>query len=98
MIDEGVPVTIDFDSCKREGDKSGVKIGTHGWTLDGEEYTRRGNDLYSLSKIQVAVIKDGRVSNSGVSLANHTEVHSDLPQILPSRFALLLCGVPPHCD
>jgi serine/threonine protein kinase len=57
MMDGDNPVIIDFDSCKREGDKLGSKAGTCGWTLDGEDYARRENDLYSLSKIRAALIK-----------------------------------------
>ncbi|RDA87713.1 hypothetical protein CP532_1784 [Ophiocordyceps camponoti-leonardi (nom. inval.)] len=58
MMDGDNPIIIDFDSCKREGAKLGSKIGTDGWTLDGEGYARRENDLYSLSKIRAA-LKDG---------------------------------------
>ncbi|GAW24969.1 hypothetical protein ANO14919_145660 [Xylariales sp. No.14919] len=58
MMDGDNPVIIDFDSCKREGEELGSKAGTHGWTLDGENYARRENDLYSLSKIRAALLKD----------------------------------------
>ncbi|KAI1352324.1 kinase-like domain-containing protein [Xylaria sp. FL0043] len=58
MMDEDNPVIIDFDSCKREGDKLGSKGGTYGWTLDGEDYARRENDFYSLEKIRAALMKD----------------------------------------
>ncbi|KJZ71639.1 hypothetical protein HIM_08951 [Hirsutella minnesotensis 3608] len=57
MMDGDNPVIIDFDSCKREGDKLGSKVGTDGWTLDDEDYAKRENDLYSLSKIR-AVLKE----------------------------------------
>jgi serine/threonine protein kinase len=53
MVDGDTAVIIDFDSCKREGDKLGSKAGTDGWTLDGQEYARRENDWHSLSKIRV---------------------------------------------
>ena len=56
MMDGDNPVIIDFDSCKREGDKLGSKAGTDGWTLDGQDYARRDNDLYSLSKIRAALM------------------------------------------
>ncbi|KAI0428175.1 kinase-like domain-containing protein [Xylaria sp. FL1042] len=58
MMDGDNPVIIDFDSCKREGEELGSKAGTHGWTLDGENYARKENDLYSLSKIRAALLKD----------------------------------------
>jgi serine/threonine protein kinase len=57
IMDGDNPVIIDFDSCKREGDKLGSKAGTCGWTVDGEDYSKRDNDLYSLSKIQSALTK-----------------------------------------
>ncbi|PFH61521.1 hypothetical protein XA68_17098 [Ophiocordyceps unilateralis] len=55
MMDGHHPVIIDFDSCKREGDKLGVKAGTYGWSLLDQDYSRRENDLYSLSKIREAL-------------------------------------------
>lgn len=57
MMDGDNPVIIDFDSCKREGDELGSKVGTDGWTLDGQDRARRENDLYSLSKIRTALMK-----------------------------------------
>ncbi|KAI1318033.1 kinase-like domain-containing protein [Xylariaceae sp. FL0255] len=58
MMDGDEPVIIDFDSCKREGDELGSKAGTHGWTPEGESHSRRENDLYSLSKLRVALLED----------------------------------------
>lgn len=58
MMDGEHPVIIDFDSCKREGSKLGPKMGSHGWTIDGEEYAKRDNDFYSLCKIRAALLKD----------------------------------------
>ncbi|KAF1841497.1 uncharacterized protein K460DRAFT_168453 [Cucurbitaria berberidis CBS 394.84] len=58
MMDGDNAVIIDFDSCKKEGDKLGTKIGTHGWTLDDVEYARRENDFYSLSLIAAALKRD----------------------------------------
>lgn len=58
MMDGDEPVIIDFDSCKREGDELGLKAGTYGWSLEDEECARRENDLYSLSKIQAALMKE----------------------------------------
>ena len=57
MMDGEEAVIIDFDSCKREGDELGSKAGTDGWTLDSQDYAKRENDLYSLSKIQAALMK-----------------------------------------
>jgi serine/threonine protein kinase len=58
MMDGDNPVIIDFDSCRREGEELGSKAGTDGWTLDGQNYAERGNDCYSLSKLQVALMGD----------------------------------------
>jgi len=55
MMDGDTPIVIDFDSCKQEGDKLGSKAGNFGRTVDGEDFARRDNDLYSLSEIQVAL-------------------------------------------
>lgn len=38
MMDGESPVIIDFDSCKREGDKLGLKAGTVGWAMGGLEH------------------------------------------------------------
>lgn len=56
MMDGGDFVIIDFDSCQREGEKLVLKEGSDEWTLDGENYARRDNDLYSLSKIRIALM------------------------------------------
>ncbi|KAI1158894.1 kinase-like domain-containing protein [Nemania serpens] len=55
MMDGDSPVIIDFDSCKPEGQKLGIKGGTYGYSLD-EEYSKRSNDLYSLSKVRESVM------------------------------------------
>lgn len=52
MMDGDNPIIIDFDSCKAEGAKLGVKGGTFEWEIDGAEYARRENDFYGLSKLQ----------------------------------------------
>ncbi|KAF2005720.1 hypothetical protein P154DRAFT_518436 [Amniculicola lignicola CBS 123094] len=57
MMDGDKPIIIDFDSCKREGEKLGLKAGTCGWTLDNSNYASRDNDFYSLSQIQKAIIE-----------------------------------------
>ncbi|KAI0399983.1 kinase-like domain-containing protein [Xylaria palmicola] len=56
MMDGDTPVIIDFDSCKPEGEELGTKGGTWGYSLDQEEYSKRDNDIYSLSKIREAVM------------------------------------------
>ncbi|GAP87559.1 putative serine threonine kinase [Rosellinia necatrix] len=58
MMNGDNPIIIDFDSCRPEGEKMGVKIGTEGWTLNGEEYAWQSNDLYSLAKIREALMGD----------------------------------------
>jgi serine/threonine protein kinase len=55
MTDGNSAIIVDFDSCKKEGDKLGSKTGTHGWTLDDVEYARRENDFYSISLIAEAL-------------------------------------------
>ena len=56
MLDGDRAVIIDFDSCKREGDRLGSKAVTPGWELGDTEYARRENDLYSLSLIAGALL------------------------------------------
>lgn len=56
MMDGDNPVIIDFDSCKPEGDKLGLKAGTVGWAMDDLVYAKRENDFYSLSKIREILI------------------------------------------
>ncbi len=55
MMDGDDPVIIDFDTCKREGDKLGSKLGSHEWSPEDQEYAVRENDLYNLSKIEEAL-------------------------------------------
>lgn len=55
MMDGDTPVVIDFDSCKREGDRLGSKVGTPGWALEDEKYARWANDLHSLEKMREAL-------------------------------------------
>ncbi len=52
VMDEDIPIIIDFDSCRREGDKLGFKAGTRGWTDEGFKFARRENDQYGLLKLQ----------------------------------------------
>ena len=42
----------DFDSCRRKGDKLGLKAGTSGWTSDKFKFALPENDQYGLSKIE----------------------------------------------
>lgn len=50
--DDMEPIIIDFDSCRKENEKLGSKFS---WTVD-DEYTRRENDEYGLSKIREALL------------------------------------------
>jgi serine/threonine protein kinase len=52
MIDGDNPILIDFDSCKRVGEKLGVKAGTICKTIASAEYATPKNDLFSISKLQ----------------------------------------------
>ncbi|KAL1631685.1 hypothetical protein SLS56_004359 [Neofusicoccum ribis] len=53
MMDDGdTPVIIDFDSCRRKGDKLGMKAGTMGWTNEDFELARPENDFYGIEKIR----------------------------------------------
>jgi serine/threonine protein kinase len=47
-----VPVVGDFDSCRRKGEKLGLKAGTSGWTSEEFEFALPANDQYGLSLIQ----------------------------------------------
>ncbi|KAK5992714.1 hypothetical protein PT974_06129 [Cladobotryum mycophilum] len=50
--DDDNSVIIDFDSCKLEGLKLGVKGGSFGYEIENMEYAQRVNDTYSVSKIR----------------------------------------------
>lgn len=60
MMDGDNPVIIDFDSCKSEGTKLGLKGGTVGWALDGMEYARKENDFHGLLKIRELLEQHGQ--------------------------------------
>lgn len=45
-------VTVDFDSCRREGEKLGTQAGKEGWTCENLHFARREYDQYGLLKIQ----------------------------------------------
>jgi serine/threonine protein kinase len=57
MMDGENPIIIDFDSCKRVGDRLGLKSGTFGGALVEEEFARRENDIHSLSEIRATLTK-----------------------------------------
>jgi len=42
----------DFDSCRKKGEKLGLKAGTIGWTSDKFKYALPENDQYGLSLIE----------------------------------------------
>lgn len=52
MMDGDNPVIIDFDSCKRIGEKLGIKAGTIGWAMPEMSIARPENDEYGMKKIQ----------------------------------------------
>jgi len=49
---DATPVIIDFDSCRREGDKLGSTVGTMGWSDESMEFAIPANDYYGLKKIE----------------------------------------------
>ncbi|KAI1119886.1 kinase-like domain-containing protein [Nemania abortiva] len=55
MMDGNKPVIIDFDSCMPEGRRLN-KGGTEGYSLEAE-YSKRSNDLYSLSRLRQSVME-----------------------------------------
>ncbi|KAJ8131821.1 hypothetical protein O1611_g1803 [Lasiodiplodia mahajangana] len=55
MMDGNDPVIIDFDSCMPEGQRL-RKGGSDGYSLD-EPYSKKNNDLYSLSMLRQSVME-----------------------------------------
>jgi hypothetical protein len=51
---DDTPVIIDFDSCRRDGDKL-LKGGTWGWTNENVEYASPKNDYDGLKIIYEAL-------------------------------------------
>ena len=51
LTEDDVPVLIDFDSCRKEGDKLGLKAGTIGWSHEDSKIAVPENDYYGLRKI-----------------------------------------------
>ncbi|KFY36088.1 hypothetical protein V494_05328 [Pseudogymnoascus sp. VKM F-4513 (FW-928)] len=50
--DGDVPIIIDFDSCRHEGEPLGLKAGTRGWTREDFKVATPEIDLYGLSMIR----------------------------------------------
>ncbi|PQM43492.1 hypothetical protein VC83_09619 [Pseudogymnoascus destructans] len=46
------PIITDFDSCRREGERLGIKAGTRGWTREDFKFATPENDQYGLSMIK----------------------------------------------
>ncbi|PGH09737.1 hypothetical protein GX51_00417 [Blastomyces parvus] len=60
MIDKmDNPVSIDFDSCQKEGNKLGLESGTIGWAMESPAYARKENDFFGLSKVREFLMGDG---------------------------------------
>ncbi|KAE8146872.1 kinase-like domain-containing protein [Aspergillus avenaceus] len=57
MMDGNIPIIIDFDSCRRTGEKLASKAGTFGWEIEGAEFATPENDLYSLAKIRELMLQ-----------------------------------------
>ena len=57
VMDGDIPVIVDFDSCQRNGEKLGMKVGTLDWTREDFEFARPENDEYGLSKIRDFVLQ-----------------------------------------
>lgn len=58
MMNGDSPVIIDFDSCKREGEKLGLKLGTFSWAMEGVDYATPQNNYFGLSKIREALVEE----------------------------------------
>jgi len=55
-----IAVIGDFDSCRRKGEKLGLKAGTSGWTRDEFKYALPENDQFGLSKIRDFLLRDSK--------------------------------------
>ncbi|TVY33743.1 MAPK/MAK/MRK overlapping kinase [Lachnellula occidentalis] len=58
-----IPAIGDFDSCRRRGEKLGLKAGTIDWTREEFKFALPENDQYGLSKIQEFLIREARKQN-----------------------------------
>jgi hypothetical protein len=52
--EDDIPVIIDFDSCRREGENL-LKAGTPGWSDESAIVADRANDYYGLTKIKEVI-------------------------------------------
>ncbi|PUU77423.1 serine/threonine-protein kinase-like protein [Tuber borchii] len=53
VMDGDTPIIVDFDSCRRKGEKLGtMKVETPDWTREDFEFAMPENDEYGLSKIR----------------------------------------------
>lgn len=60
MMEGDDPIIVDFDSSTREGQETGWKRGTPGWSMEGLQYGHPDNDFYSISKIREFIVKEAR--------------------------------------
>jgi hypothetical protein len=51
----------DFNSCRRKGDKLGLKARTSGWTSDKFKFALPENDQYGLSKIEDFLFQEKKI-------------------------------------
>jgi serine/threonine protein kinase len=65
MLDEdNNAIIIDFDSCKREGEKLGIKGGTFMWCEEGVDTSLKANDIYGFKEIE-KLLRGERVCDIG---------------------------------
>lgn len=62
MLDGNIPVIIDFDSCRLQGEKMGDKRGTFGWELEEAELAAPENDFHGLEKLKKYIVSGGKVT------------------------------------
>ncbi|KAF4335305.1 hypothetical protein FBEOM_10852 [Fusarium beomiforme] len=62
MADGNIPVIIDFDSCRHEGEKLGEKSGTSGWDLEEAEFPLPENDFHSLEKLKEYILSGAKAA------------------------------------
>ncbi|KAF5606287.1 uncharacterized protein FSUBG_6120 [Fusarium subglutinans] len=61
ILDGNIPVIIDFDSCRLQGEKMGDKRGTFGWELEEAEFAVPENDFHGLEKLKEYIVSGGKV-------------------------------------
>jgi serine/threonine protein kinase len=60
MINENdIPIIIDFDSCKHEGERLD-KSGTPGWCIEDAQYAMRENDFFSFALVENLVLSKSK--------------------------------------